>query len=96
MASWEIGRWRGALGVCGEDGCGGPGLRGGLLWGAGEWRRGRMQGFLVSALERDLGSRGLGLSHLCVLSEDIEKRSEISLWTEIGFVYAGFLILSSS
>ena len=88
LARCDGGVWRRRVRRCG--------LEGWVAVGSWAWWRGRMQGFLVSALERDLGSRGLGLSHLCVLSEDIEKRSEISLWTEIGFVYAGFLILSSS
>ena len=74
VALWEIGRWRGALGVCGGDGCGGAGWRVGLLWGAGAWWRGRMQGSSVSALERDLGSQGFGFSYVCVLFEEIEKR----------------------
>ena len=52
---------------------------------------GGIQGFEGAALEKDLGSQGLGLSHVCVLCEEIKKRKEIYIWTAIGFVRAGSL-----
>ena len=88
MLDWALARcagvvWRRRLRRCGLEG-----------WVAvGSWGMvaGGIQGFEGAALEKDLGSQGLGLSHVCVLCEEIKKRKEIYIWTAIGFVRAGSL-----
>ena len=73
VALWEIWRWRGAMGVCGGDGCGGAGWRVGLLWGAGAWWRGGCRVFRGRRWKRIWGHRAL-VFLMCVLFEEIEKR----------------------
>ena len=66
LARCDGGVWRRRVRRCG--------LEGWLAVGSWGMVAGGMQGFERSALEKDLGSQGLGLSHVCVLFEEIEKR----------------------